>query len=304
MNTTPANKKILSRNAKKNIFLAAMLIVPVVHFIIFWGYVNFSSILMAFQGVNPAEGKIYWTLNNFKTVFTMFGKFGQLKTALGNTLLTWAFLTVFLMPWSFLLTYFLYKKIRLSGLWRTALFVPTLLPAIAMTSIFTYILYADAPVGKLIGLVFKTVPAFLVDEKYAKWSVIIYMFLTNFGGSFILISGAMARVPREIIESAYIDGAGMRVELTRILLPLCWPTLSTLLILNTAGIFMATGPVLLLTWGEAKTSTISFWIFNQVFKFQQYYMPAALGLLCTVILFPAVLLVRWGLGKVWADVEF
>ena len=295
---------LLKSNAKKNIFLIVMLFIPVVHFIVFWGVVNFNSILMAFQGLNPTEGKIYWTLNNFKMVFSKFGEYGKLREALSNTFITWVFLTVFLLPWAFMLTYFLYKKIRLGPLWRTMLFVPTLLPAIAMTSIFTYILYSNAPVGKLIGLFTDKVPGFLSNPKYAKWTIIAYIFLTNFGGPFILLSGAMARVPKELIESSYLDGGGMRVEITRIIFPLCWPTLSTLLILNIAGFFMASGPVLLLTFGDNETATLSFWIFNEVNKYQSFYVPAALGLFCTIILLPVVLLARWGLEKVYADVEF
>ena len=295
---------VLKKRTKKNLFLAGMLIVPAAHFVVFWGIANFNLILLAFQGLNPTTQKVYWTFNNFRMIWALFGKYGALREALGNTLLTWGFLCFFLLPWSFVLTYFIYKKIRLSPMWRTVLFLPTLLPAVAMASIFTYIIYPDAPFGKFMALFAKNIPAFLNDPRYAKWTIVFYIFWTNFGGSFILISGAMARVPKEIIESAYLDGAGMGTELRRILFPLCWPTLSTLLLLNTAGLFMASGPVLILTYGENGTATISFWIFNQVNKLKNYYTTSALGLACTLVLFPIVLLVRWGLSKIYANVEF
>jgi len=77
-----------------------------------------------------------------------------------------------------------------------------------------------------------------------------------------------------------------------------------LLLLNLAGFFMSSGPVLLLTQGQKQTMTVSFWIFSWVNDSRLLEVPAALGVACTVILFPVVLLARWGLGKVYADVEF
>ena len=299
-------KRILTRNGKKNIFLAGMLLYPVVHFIIFWGVVNFNSILLGFQRLDVQSGKRYFTFENFNTLKVLL-QIGELKDALLNTFLTSGFLMVFLLPWAFLITYFLYKKIPLAGFWRVMLFVPTIIPAVAMAYIFRFIIYPEGPVGYLWTLFGKTAPALLVEPTIARWTVILYIFWTNFGGQFILLSGAMSRVPKEVLESARIDGAGMKVEMLRIILPLCWPTLSMIILLNLASLFTASGPLLFLTEGNWRTSTISFWIFNRIKdggSSARLNVPAALGVACTVILFPIILLSRWGLGKVYADVEF
>jgi len=280
-----------------------MLIIPIVHFIIFWGAVNFNSILLGFPRLNIETQTLYFTAKNFEFLWSFLGENGELRIALINTLVTWAFLTVFLIPWAFTLTYFLYKKIPLSGVWRTMLFVPSLLPVVAMTSVFQFIIHPNAPVGKLVTLLTGESYAFLQEKQFAGASIIVYMFWTNFGGAFILMSGAMARMPKELLESARIDGAGMLTELIKIIFPLSWPTISMLLLLNTASIFTSTGPILLLTQGQNDTQTISFWIFQQV-RFSQYYIPSALGLVFTAVLFPIILVVRWALGKVYADVEF
>lgn len=293
----------LKRKTKKYIFVAGMLVVPVASFIIFWGVVNVNSILLAFKRLEISTGLEYYTVQNFQSIPALFSKYGALRIAIQNTLLTWVFL-MFLLPWSFFLTYFIYKKICLSGLWRIMLFVPSLMPAVAMTSIFMYIIYPAAPVGMLFKKILGSAPPFLSDTKYARWTVIIYMFWANFGGSFVLISGAMARIPKEMLESANIDGAGLRIEMLKIVLPLCWPTLSMIVLLNTTGIFTASGPILLLTGGKYDSQTVSFWIFDQIMNYRNYYIASAAGLIFTVVLFPIVLLTRWGLGKVYADVEF
>ena len=230
----------------------------------------------------------------------------ELKDALVNTLLTSGFQIIFLLPWGFLLTYFLYKKIPLRGLWRTFLFLPSILPAIFLTGIFKNAITQYGPLGKIWQVLFNTaIPDFFVDERYGKWGVLLYFFWTNFGGQFILFTGAMTRIPNEILEASQIDGAGMRVELFKIVLPLCWPTFSMLLILNISSVFTSTGPILLLTKGAADTKTISYWIFEKVNQpAPALYIPSALGVACTVILFPIITMTRWGLGKVYADVEF
>ena len=305
MNGTTANKnrKILTRNVKKNIFVAGMLLIPVVHFIIFWGVVNFNSILLAFQRLDPVTGKNFFTGVNFRSLVTSW-QYGNLKPALTNTLLTFG-LMIFMLPWGFFLTYFLYKKIHLSGFWRTMLFVPTILPAVALTAIFMDIIYPGGPIGHIWKAAGVQTPAFITDGKYARWTILIYILWTNFGGQFILFSGAMSRIPKEVIESARLDGAGMRVEMLKIVLPLCWPTISMLLLLNVAGMFVASGPILLFQGLHYSAITISYKIFNETLVGGQHLgEAAALGSVCTVILFPIVMLVRWLLGKVYANVEF
>lgn len=292
----------LKRNTKKNLFVIGMLFIPVVHFIIFWVVVNFNSFVIAFQRVD-STGELYYTLQNFRDIPALFGKDGILRTSLVNTTVTWLFTAVFLLSWSFFLTYFLYKKIKLSGLWRTMLFMCTLLPAAAMASIFLYISLPEAPIGQFFALFNGGEPIDIFDAEYARYTVILYYFLTNFGGQFVLLSGAMARVPKECLESAHLDGAGMGTEMFKIILPLCWPTVSMILLTNLAGFFAATGPVLLLTNGMKDTSTMSFYFFGET-REGRLFVPAAVGLLCTAVLFPIVILVKWLLGKVYADVEF
>lgn len=297
--------KLANKKKKDYLFVAAMLLIPVIHFIVFWGVVNFNSILLAFQRLDRTTGELYFTFKNFESLVELF-KTNELKKALVNTLLTAGFQIIFLLPWGFFLTYFLFKKIPLHGLWRTFLFLPSILPAIFLTGIFNNAITQYGPLGEIWEMLFNSpIPDFFVDERYGKWGVLLYFFWTNFGGQFILFTGAMTRIPNEIFEAAKVDGAGMGTELFKIVLPLCWPTFSMLLILNVASVFTATGPILLLTRGAADTKTISYWIFEQVNQpAPALYIPSALGVACTVILFPIITLVRKGLGKIYADVEF
>lgn len=294
----------LSKQRKLDyLFVFVMLIVPIINFIIFWVVVNFNSIVIAFQDPN---GKTPFTFDNFVMVFNYF-KTNELRIALINTLITSGFQIVFLVPWSFILSYFLYKKIPLTGMWRVFLFLPSILPAIFLTGMFTYAITPNGPIGNLWRFLFgDQIPGLLVEKDYARWTILVYFFLTNFGGQFILFSGAMSRIPKETLEAAKIDGVGLFREMFVMVLPLIWPTFAMILVLNFASIFTATGPILLLNKGAGDSKTIAYWIFEQVNDSNgtSLYLPAALGLACTAVLYPIISFVRWITGKVFSDVEY
>lgn len=298
----------LSKQRKMDyLFVLVMLIIPIINFIIFWVVVNFNSILLAFQRMDITTGKQYFTIENFKALVNLF-KTSELKNAFINTLITSGFQIIFLVPWSFILSYFLYKKLPLTGMWRVFLFLPSILPAIFLTGMFKYAVSSTggSPIGRLWETLFNSqIPSLLVEKQYARWTVLAYFFLTNFGGQFILFSGAMSRVPKETLEAAKLDGVGLFREMFTIVLPLIWPTFSMILVLNVASIFTATGPILLLTKGQGDSSTIAYWIFDQVNDpGASLYLPAALGLACTAVLYPIITFVRWIMGKVYSDVQY
>lgn len=287
-------------------FVFAMLFIPVVHFLIFWVGVNFNSIKLAFTDIDAETGALSFTLKHFKSLVNNL-KTGTLQTAIFNTLLTSAFNFIFLMPWAIFLTYFMYKKIPLTSFWRIMLFLPTVIPAIAMTAIFDYLIDVNGPVGEIWkSMTGQELPMLMSFDKYAKWTVLFYFFWTNFGGQFLLISSAMSRIPKELLEAASLDGAGMWTEFRKVILPLCWPSISMILILNMSSMFTAGAPVLLLSYGMAGTTNINYWIYERVSGAVSFNLslPAAMGIACTAILFPIIMTTKWLLGRVYKDVEF
>ena len=48
-NLAEKGKIILNRKTKKRLFIIAMLAIPVIHFFVFWLWVNIDSILLVFQ---------------------------------------------------------------------------------------------------------------------------------------------------------------------------------------------------------------------------------------------------------------
>ena len=85
----PSPKKVMTMKARRNqtrIFLVSLLIVPILHWLISWVYINGSTIALAFQ-----DRRGEFTLENFSEVWEMLfnpDKNISLTAALKNTVLT------------------------------------------------------------------------------------------------------------------------------------------------------------------------------------------------------------------------
>ena len=111
------------------------------------------------------------------------------------------------------------------------------------------------------------------------------------------------------MEAAALDGVPWYRELTQIILPMVWPTLSTTLILLITSIFNSTGPILLFAGAGVEvdnpaTMTLSFWIYRQTQKGVNLNYPAAVGLFFTFVSVPVVFVTRWIFNKLDPKVTY
>ena len=301
-------KKPMKAKTKQTIFIWGMLAIPILNFLIFWVYVNVDSILLAFRNVDYANGgEVYWTFDNFKTVFEMFKNPTEDTNFWSyglNTLKFWSLSVFWGIPHSILLTYVFHKKLKGSKFFRILLYLPSIICGVVVAEVFASFISDSGPLGYLLMNVMgmERVPGWFTEQEYATNMLLFYAFFFGFAGHYVIFSGAMARIPREITEAALLDGAGMWKELWYIVIPLMWPTISMQIVVSFAGIFGASGNILLFTPNVKSTWTFGYWIFDQVRQYQSYYIPATLGLVFTIIAFPIGLLVRKLVNSIYSDV--
>lgn len=274
---------------KERFFIIAMLIIPISNFLMFWAYTNIDTLLMAFQKWDSAKGKDVWTMNNFKLLFEEMRKTdSSIWINLKNTALYFCTDLFLMLPLCLLLCYFLYKRIAGYKVFRFVFNLPAIVIATVYSVIFKQILAPGGAIGALsLRLTGETIP-FLTDSRYATATIWAYYVYINLAGNLIYFTGAMSNIDSEIIEAGKIDGTMMTTELVRLVIPLIWPTLSTMILFKFVGIFGASGPVMLFTQGAYKTSTFSFWLYELVYYSQNYYYSSALGILLTLATAPIV----------------
>lgn len=276
-------------------FLCVMLAIPVLHWFVFWLYVNLNTILLAFQTKVGA-----WSLQNFKALFNDLSSSGSsIAVGLSNTLKYFLNNLCVIMPLALLISYFMYRKVLGTKAFRVIFYLPGIISSVALTTVFENFIAPSGPLGEVLKVLgVKEVPELLSNSSYATKTILFYCIWTGFGTNLLLFTGAMCRIPVSLIESAKLDGCGMGREVVQIIMPLIWPTVSTLIILNCTSVFSASGPILLFTKGKYHTTTIGYWIFDMVYTYNSYNMVSAAGLFFTCIGVPFILFVRYIVDKI------
>lgn len=298
MVTIGKNKGLGSKGAL--VFVVALLIVPIVHWLIFWFCVNINSILLAFQ-LPTGE----WSLKTIESVIKEIvvndsNAIVNLKVSIQNTLIYFA-KDILMLPFHLIIAYFFYKKLTGYRVYQVIFYLPSIISGVAFSTMFENFIAPSGPFGAVMSsLGVSPIPELLKNSDYATGTILFYTIWIGWGGNMLLLGGALARVPIEILESARLDGISPAKELVYMILPLIWSTLSTLLILNMTTLFVADGPILLFTKGLFKTSTIGYWIFDKVYYqgVSAYNSVAAAGLIFTLIGAPIILFVKWLIERV------
>ena len=306
MQNTNLKQKGIKREQK--IFLVAILAIPTISWLIFWLYVNLSSFTMAFQNIDGEFDFINFELF-WQSLTSPYGT--TIGLSLKNTFKYWMVGAFVNFPLAIIIAYFLFKKIRFHRFFRIMFFLPVLLTGVVLVSVYSMVITPKGIFDSLLGVFGKSVPewGYLNDASTATNAILVYTVWTGAGTTIVLVGSAMARVPTSVLEAADLDGCGPARELFSIILPLIWPTLSTMILLTFTNLLASSGPILLFApSGHAETSTLSFWIYKQVYgtgEFGQaggatenYGLVSAAGLIFTVVWVPVILFIRWLTEKI------
>ena len=310
-------KKNYSRLERRD-FLFAYLVVlfPVAQFLVFWFYVNVSSIGLAFR-----DGMGNLTVANFEMVWRGFvdkDMLGiNLLDSLGRSFTLWIIGEGILFPITLITTYVLTKKIAGHYVFRIIYYVPGLMGSIIWTLLIKEMVGYSGPITKLLLSLGTELPmtakknGLLRSEETAFMTLILVRSVMGVVGNNAVLTGAYTRVPDELFESAELDGAGFFTQMFGIAIPCIWSTICTLLTFALCSVFTCDYNVWLFTDGTGGygTSTIGFQLYNLTYRLSTgigstgYGYPAALGVTLTVLTLPIVLIGKYLLEKASENVE-
>jgi len=301
---------------KELIFILAMLAIPFVNFLVFWLYPNFRAITIAFE-VPSIEG---FTLYNFERFFDELSSDvtgPKMWRMIDNSLLMFVVSTFVSLPLVLLLSYIIFKKVPGYKVFRVLFYLPAILGATIMAQIFKSLLMTGGPVEQLLNKL--NVPmsdmtrfaGLLGSEETGMTMLIIFTLWTGVGVNMIMFTGAMNRIPQDIFESARIDGVGFFREFFNIILPLIWPTVTTMVVFSMVGIFSNASLVMLLTPENQSTWNIGYYILtytlnanNTIRVEDTFCYPAAIGLIFTIVNIPLVFGIKALCDRIGKDVEY
>ena len=192
---------------------------------------------------------------------------------------------------------------RLKGLLRTIYFVPAVL-SLTITGLLFQFMY-NPQIGLVNGLLdvlgldaWKH--SWLGESATAIWAIIAMSQWQSVGYVAVLFIVAMQRIPRELYEAAYIDGASRVQAFLRITLPLVREMTLLAMIITVSGAFLVMNEVWVMTAGGPNNAshTLGTWLYKSAFFNDQMGYAAAIAVVIFIITMTASILQLFlGRGK-------
>ncbi|WP_336801174.1 carbohydrate ABC transporter permease [Kaistia sp. MMO-174] len=209
--------------------------------------------------------------------------------ALKFTLYYTVIVTIAIFAVAFPLALFVEKPRPMTGVYRTAFFMPVVVGFASASLLWAWLLNVDSglfsPAAQMLGLTEKKFNL-IATFNPAFWSIIVMVVWKVAGFTMVILMTGLQSIPTELQEAAKIDGANAWQRFRAITLPLMRRTVALALILSVAGSILAFDQFYILLRGGPRNSTITavYWIFNQSFVSFKLGYGAALSMVLLVIL--------------------
>ena len=304
------NRKGYTRKQRRIVFYTLMFALPILQFLLFYLYVNFNSIIMAFQEkveIDPIGYETSFTWNHLVNAFKFFGD-EECWKMLGNSFGLLFGQLFIVTPLALLFSYYIAKGKPGSSFFRIMLYLPQVLSVVVLGVLYqeimnkVYPFIAETMFGK------KDVASLMTQSSTYNaqfWGAYIFTLWFSFGTNVLIYTGAMSSIDQSIVESAHLDGVTSIQEFYYIYVPMIFSTLTTFIVTGLAGIF--NNQMSLHTFfgnNKSKVKVFGYYFYGTAAMniensgpAQVLHELAALGLLATLIIIPITLIVRKLLNK-------
>ena len=199
---------------------------------LFCYYPGIAAIFTSFYDYKAGISQIK-TWNNFANYVQIFGNVKSLAHFGNMVLFLAADVVLAIIPpliFAFFLTLMRHKKV--SGVIRTLLFIPGIIPGIAGLLIWRTGIYGDyGLVNNIIKSSGGTPILFFQQSDYTNMLWLILMGFP-FVGSYLIFYGAMMNIPSSYYEAAELDGISVFKRFIKIDIPLCLPQIKYVVIMT------------------------------------------------------------------------
>ena len=252
---------------------------------------------LSFQDRTP-EGWNYVGFDNFTRLF----KSGLFIESIGHTVIFLTGYTLLTLTLAFIIAYLLKQNVPLSGVYITLLFIPWIIADIIAGLVFRLLVVPEYGILNPLlgnpnlfppdGISILTTPRpapWIGDFPFPPSPAMIYLILASCWRALpfvtLLILAALQTVPKEVIESAQIDGAnGFRLA-QHITIPLILPAMVVAIFNLILGGMNGVGMVFSLTGGGPGTTTyvLSYLLYTLGWTRLEFGQAAALAIILAIV---------------------
>ncbi len=179
---------------------------------------------------------------------------------------------------------------------RAVFFMPSIVPAVATTVVFIWLLNPQIGlINSVLGLLGIVGPAWLKEPTWTFWSLIM-MSLWTVGGSMVIYLAGLKDIPLHLYEAALIDGASAWQRLWHVTLPMLTPVIFFNLVMGVISAFQHfTQPYMLLLQQAPEESTrfLAVYLFERAWRYLDMgYASAMAWILFAVVVTITLVLIR------------
>ena len=285
----------------------------IVGFTVFFGYPLIASVYLSFTHYDLLSSPRWVGTANYAF---MLHHDPQIWNAVKNTLWLMAFAVPLQVLFAFGVAAMIVRAKAGVGFFRTVFYLPTLAPPVAATLGFAYILNpATGPLNTILGWFGITGPLWFESPSWSKPSLVL-LGLWGIGNAMIIFLAALLDVPRQLYESAELDGAGPFARLRWVTLPSVSPVILFAVVIGViealqyftqayvasgivgGGAGNAADPANRLGYPEGSTLFYPLLLYQQGFRFFNMGYASAMAMLLLVVAFALTALIirntrRW-----------
>lgn len=286
------------------IFYVCLLVLPIIQTLVFYFYVNFNTFGMAFQSYDSSTNKFVWGISSNIETLKLYKDY--IGTWALNSLLVWIVTSLIGTTLAVIFSFYIFKKRKLSSVFKFILFLPSILPAILLGIMFKNFMSSALP-SYTHGALVDPFDTIALTKTFGSaratsirfWLLTGYSIWVSFGSQVLIYTGSMDQIPTEVIEASRLDGASFTRELRSIVFPSILPSVGTFIISGIAGLFTNQNNLFNILGMNSNIlegeKTIGYFLYTYLLQhpgMTGYTFASFIGLICTCIVVPLSLGVR------------
>jgi len=264
-------------------------------FLVFTVYPILASLYMSFTEYSITGMSKWVGLANYKKLFT---DILSIK-AISNTLYYVAGLVPLGLIVGLILALLLVQPLKEILFYRTTIYFPSIVPAFAFATIGVW--FFNPYIGFMNNLLklFGIQGPFWLSEQWVKRTIIL-MAQWGAGGTALIYMAAIKDIPRELYESAELDGATGWQRFWHITVPMISPATLYYLVTATLGALQIFDLPNIMTGGGPANSSLSFvmYLYQNAFRYGYMGYAASMAWILFVISFILTMLI-FGTTRYW-----
>lgn len=203
-----------------------------------------------------------------------------------------------------LIAMLLNKAVRGIGIYRTAIYFPSLIGgSIAVSMLWRNIFGVEGIFNKIIATFGFEGKGWITSPDTAM-STLVLLAVWQFGSAMVIFLAGLKQIPNDLYEASSVDGANQFVQFFRITLPMLSPIIYFNLIMGVINAFQMFTSAFVITNGGPMNSTYVYalYLYERAFSRYQLGYSSALAWIMLVIIVIASLIIA-GTSRYWVFYE-